>query len=94
MFAPPYQPLWWVTRAPMESWKMAAKEKYFASALKNWRSTLDKAEKLVIIEVDGLASSLFRPRRFASPRAAGFLFSLPDFGYNHGFPWSRSSDLP
>src|SRR5271169_3466616 len=29
-----------------------------------------------------LASSLFRPRRFVSLRAAGFLFFLPDFCYN------------
>ena len=54
--------------------KKPAGENYFSLRPKNWRSTLDKTEKLVIIELDDLASSLFRPRRFASPRAAGFLF--------------------
>ena len=35
------------------------------------RETIDTAEKVVIIRIS--ASSLFRPRRFALPRAAGFL---------------------
>ena len=35
-------------------------------------STIDKPRNLVSSRVDGLASSLFRPRRFALPRAAGF----------------------
>ena len=53
-------------------------------------STLDKTGKLVIIKLDDLASSLFRPRRFASLRAAGFLFFLPDFCYNQVFSKSFS----
>ena len=55
--------------------KNAAFQRYFALAGKIGAFDLDKTVKLGIIELDGLASSLFRPRRFASPRAAGFLFS-------------------
>ena len=49
------------------------------------QNTLDRAEKLGIIKV--LASSLFRPRRFASPRAAGFFVRLPGM---HTTPWQIS----
>ena len=67
-------------------------------------STLDKAEKVGIIELDALASSLFRPRRFALPRAAGFFVSvrwnparapwsaaLYLCHVDHGYPQYRSS---
>ncbi len=77
---------------PKKSWKNPARGRFLAISEKIWRSALDKGGKLVIIEVDDLASSLFRPRRFASLRAAGFLFFLADFCYNHAFPRSLSQN--
>jgi len=68
MYTPP--PLWCKNRLVWPHWKKICKRLW------------TRDNKVGIIEIDGLASSLFRPRRFALPRAAGFflLCSPPPLG--------------